>query len=197
VLIEDHPVVLRGIQAVLAEHDDFEVLDQVSTAVEGLASAGRLDPDVVIVPLRLGGTLSGIELCRSLRAVCHARVVVFTSFIREVEVEVAILAGADALVSKHAANDLLVKTLREVCQAERSGIILGGLERPAALGRLVPATPLTHREEEILGLIVEGLSNLLIANRLTVEVSTVKTHVRSILRKLGVVNRRALLQEEG
>lgn len=186
-------MVLRGMQALLAEEPDIQVVGQATTADEGQALARRWDPDVIVLPIRLGGTLAGIELCRSLKTICRARLVVFTSFTREVELEIAALAGADALVSKNAADELLVGTLREVHEASQTGTVLRGLPRRVGSGRLSRTDPLTEREEQILGLMVEGLGNAQIATHLTVEVSTVKTHVRRILRKLGVANRRDLL----
>ncbi len=196
-LVEDHPVVLRGLRTLTAEHADLEVVGEATSAAQALDAARRLQPDVVVLPVRLGGAHSGIQLCRSLKTVCAARVVVFTSFTRAIDVQIAKLAGADALVSKTAPNEDFLAVLRQA-SVGRGGLALGpGLtdSARAEAGRFAPVEPLTQREGEILQLMIEGLSNPDMAARLTIEVSTVKTHVRSILRKLGVDTRKDLFRE--
>lgn len=193
-LVEDHPVVLRGLRTLTAEHPDIEVVGQATNAAQALDAARRLRPDVVVLPVRLGGAHSGIQLCRSIKTVCDARVVVFTSFTRAVDVRIARLAGADALVSKTASSDAVIAALRHA-SAHPGGLVLEPALAPwAEAGQFSPVEPLTERESEILQLMIEGLTNPDMAARLTIEVSTVKTHVRSILRKLGVDNRKDLFR---
>ena len=195
-LVEDHPVVLRGLRTLTAEHADLEVVGEATSAAQALDAARRLQPDVVVLPVRLGGAHSGIQLCRSLKTVCAARVVVFTSFTRAIDVQLAKLAGADALVSKTASSEDVIAALRQA-SVGRGGLVLGPSPAPRAeAGRFASAKSLTEREDEILHLMIEGLTNPDVAARLTIEVSTVKTHVRSILRKLGVDNRRDLFRRE-
>lgn len=184
-LVEDHPVVLRGLRTLTAEHADLDVVGESTSATTALESARVLQPDVVVLPIRLGAPHSGIELCRSIKTVCSARVVVFTSFTRTIDVQIARLAGADALVSKSAPDHAFIAALRGMS-------VDSDLARGVEARRFAPVEPLTDRENEILHLMVERLTNADIAARLTIEVSTVKTHVRGILRKLGVDSRRDL-----
>ncbi|MFC7485795.1 response regulator [Knoellia sp. CPCC 206453] len=193
-LVEDHPVVLRGLRTLTAEHADFEIVGEATSASQALDSARRLRPDVVVLPVRLGGAHSGIQLCRSIKTVCGARVVVFTSFTRPIDVQIARLAGADALVSKTAPNDAFIAALRHVRVGPHALVLESGRASWVEARRFAPVEPLTERENEILHLMIEGLTNPDMAARLTIEVSTVKTHVRSILRKLGVDNRRDLFR---
>jgi DNA-binding NarL/FixJ family response regulator len=193
-LVEDHPVVLRGLRALTVDQDDLEVVGEAAAAAEAVEMARLLQPHVVVLPLRLGGTHSGVELCRSIKTVCAARVVVFTSFTRTVDIQVALLAGADALVSKTASEEAVVAALRQASVGGQA-IVLGRGVSPSVKTEQFPGSEnLTDREHEILQLIIEGLTNPAIANRLTIEVTTVKSHVRSILRKLGVGNRRDLFR---
>jgi len=194
-LVEDHPVTLRGLQAIFLERTGIEVSGYASSAREALKSTVLLHPDVVVLPIRLGGTRSGIELCRSIKSVCTAKVVVFTSFTRNIDIQVAILAGADALISKATEPEELVDALQLVASGRR-GLLLGQRFTPLVdTRRLISTETLTHRENEILQLVMESHSNPTIASRLGIEVSTVKTHMRNILRKLGVDTRRDLLAD--
>ncbi|MCP2284068.1 two component transcriptional regulator, LuxR family [Promicromonospora umidemergens] len=194
-LVEDHPVVLHGLRAICTSNPTIDVVGEAATAAEAVQGARELQPDVAVVPVRLGGTRGGIELCRSIKSVCGARVVVFTSFTRTVDVQVAMLAGADALISKTATSDVFIAALQQV-KAGRQALFVGTGPTPLAAAASFDAMePLTEREEEILGLVVDGLTNPEIAARLTIEVSTVKTHMRSVLRKLRVDTRRDLLVE--
>lgn len=196
-LVEDHPVVLRGLRALVTENDGFTVVGEATGAEEAVELAGTTQPDVVVLPVRLGGTHSGIELCRTIKSVSQARVIIFTSFTRPADVQVAVLAGADALVSKTAAAEAFVATLRQVTVGGQAVVFGPGLESASNVRRFAETEKLTEREDEVLQLITEGLTNPAIARRLSVEVSTVKTHVRGVLRKLGVESRKDLLRPPG
>jgi len=195
-LVEDHPVVLRGLRALVTENDGFTVVGEATGAEEAVELAGTTQPDVVVLPVRLGGTHSGIELCRTIKSVSQARVIIFTSFTRPADVQIAVLAGADALVSKTAAAEAFVATLRQVTVGGQAVVFGPGLESASNVRRFAETEKLTEREDEVLQLITEGLTNPAIARRLSVEVSTVKTHVRGVLRKLGVESRKDLLRAQ-
>lgn len=193
-LVEDHPVVLKGLQAICAEEPTLHVVGEARSAADALSRAEHLQPDVAVVPIRLDGTRSGIELCRSIKTVCRARVVVFTSYTRKIDKKVAMLAGADALVSKAGA----VQDLVDAILGDRAGgswAVQDAWSRIEMLHDFELELPLTSREGEILQLLAEGLTNPEIAALLMIEVSTVKTHVRSVMRKLGVGSRRQLFIE--
>ncbi|MGF0313827.1 response regulator [Rhodococcus sp. IEGM1428] len=193
-LVEDHPVVLRGLRAVTDEHDEFVVAGEASTAVEALELAKTLRPDVVVLPVRLGGTHSGVELCRAIKTVCPARVIVFTSFTRHVDIQVALLAGADALVSKTATGEAFIGALQQVTAGVQALVLSQDIVSWSQARQFEGSEKLTEREDEILQLVTEGLTNPDIAIRLSIEISTVKTHVRSILRKLKRDSRRDLFR---
>ncbi|WP_133434131.1 response regulator [Aeromicrobium phragmitis] len=192
-MVDDHPVVLRGLREICASDPGLVVVGEASVEEEALRATNDLRPDVVVLPIRLGGTRGGIELCRSIKSLGISRVVVFTSFTRTVDAQVALLAGADAVVSKSASVDVVLQALREA-GAGRSTFYLGSASAPhLEASALLPFEPLTEREQEILELVLEGLTNTAISERLVIELSTVKTHMRSVLRKLGVGTRRDLL----
>lgn len=192
--VDDHPVVLHGLRAILAADPLIQVVDEATTSGEALRKATHLQPDIVMLPVRLGGTRSGIELGRALDDVGSTRVVFFTSFARPIDIQVATLAGASALVSKSASADGIVETVRRVARGEQGLVLTTGSHRPRPAPELVDEG-LSEREQEILGLVLDGLTNAAIAERVCVEMSTIKTHMRNILRKLGVGNRRDLLSE--
>jgi DNA-binding NarL/FixJ family response regulator len=194
-LVEDHPVVLRGLRALTVEHDDLEVVGEATTAEAAVAMARQLQPDVAVLPLRLGGSHSGVELCRSIKTECQARVVVFTSFTRSIDIQVALIAGADALVSKTASEQAIVAAFRLASVGGHAVVLGQGRRSSTHTDDFSGSEDLTERETQILQLLIEGLTNPGIATRLSIEVTTVKTHVRSILRKLGVGNRRDLLRQ--
>lgn len=180
-LVDDHPIVLRGHQGVFDDEPDIVVVAMVTTAAEAVAMAAHLDPDVVVLPWRLGGRTLNQQFVAALAAVCRARLLVYTGFIAGVDVAAeAITAafGGAVVVPRTAALADLVAAVRAV--AARSPAEPAG--RPA-----VPAAvpPLTPREREILPLVLAGLRNAEIAAALGVEVTTVKSHVRAVLQKFG------------
>ena len=195
-LVEDHPVVLRGMRALTEEQEDLDVVGEATTASEAVELARTLHPDLTVLPVRLGGTHSGVELCRTIKTVCGSRVVVFTSFTRSVDIQLALLAGADALVSKTASTQAFIAALHQVTVGGQTLVLGHDVASSMPASQFAGSQALTDREREILQLVIDGLTNPAVAARLTIEVSTVKTHVRSILRKLGVENRRDLLRED-
>lgn len=196
-LVEDHPVVLQGLRSLLTGQPDLEVVGEARTAAEAVKLTVSLGPDVVVLPVRLEGTHSGIDLCRSVKSVSAGRVVVFTAFTRTSDVRIALLAGADAVVSKTTDGDALLSVLRRVTDGGQALVLGAGNAAVQLVQRVPPGEPLTAREDEILALMSEGLTNPDIAARLTIGVTTVRTHVRSILRKLGVRSRRDLFRPAG
>lgn len=191
--MDDHPVVVRGLRAICAEDPAVEIIGEASTGQEALCKTRTLRPEVVVLPIRLGGTRSGVELSRAIEDIGKTRVIVFTSFARPIDVQVAALAGAWAFVNKSARPETFIETIHRVAAGERSVVLEPGRDRSELSGKWPASERLTEREQHILGLVLEGLTNLAITERLAIEMSTVKTHMRSILRKLGVGSRRDLL----
>ncbi|MFE0273159.1 response regulator [Streptomyces sp. NPDC058992] len=191
-LVDDHQVVRRGLRTFLEVQDDIEVVGEAGDGDEGVARAGELRPDVVLMDVRMPGT-DGIEALRKLRALDNtAKVLVVTSFTERRTVVPALRAGASGYVYKDVDPDALAAAIRSVhaghvlLQPEVAGALLAQDEPGGGQGR---GTSLTEREREVLGLIADGRSNREIARALVLSEKTVKTHVSNILMKLDLADR--------
>ncbi|YAL83007.1 LuxR C-terminal-related transcriptional regulator [Dermacoccaceae bacterium W4C1] len=180
-LVEDHPVVLRGLQAVLDAETDLAVVGTAGTSADAVRAAQQLTPDVVVLPWRLGGRFVAVELTRALKAIGAMNIVVYTGFDHDADTSPVLAEGA-VVVPKTADAHHVVDAVR------------GERATPHAPGG---QARLTEREQQVLTQVVAGLSNAEIAEVLVVEVTTVKTHVRAVLRKLGVASRRDLIGHPG
>ncbi len=194
-IVDDHPVVRQGLRVLLEVHDGIDVTGEAADGEEALAKAANLVPDVILLDLKLPG-MNGIAVLRELRARgLTSRILVLTSGNDPAQVGLALRSGASGFLYKDVDPDALVRAIRAVNDGNT-------LLAPAAAGSLVPsggAAPgtgrpggwgvLTAREREVLGEIARGLSNREIARRLDVSEKTVKTHVSSVLAKLGVQDR--------
>jgi DNA-binding NarL/FixJ family response regulator len=189
---DDQPLVRSGFRMVLDERPDLELVGEASDGDEALARARALDPDVILMDVRMPN-LDGVEATRRLvSSGARARILVLTTFDLDEYVYAAIRAGASGFLLKDVEPAELVDAIRVVA----AGNSLFG---PAATERLLarfaePPTgrsldELTDREKEILRLLATGLSNAELAKQLFVSETTVKTHVSSILRKLRVRDR--------
>jgi len=188
-IADDHPVVRQGLQVLLSVQDDIEVVGEAADGGQALALAAQLEPDVILLDLKLP-VLDGVAVLRELRACgLRTRALVLTSAADRSLVTLAVQAGAAGFLYKDVDPDALVRALRSVHDGNT-------LLAPEAAGSLV-GTPaavqgigaLTGREREVLGQIADGRSNREIARRLGVSEKTVKTHVSSVLAKLGVADR--------
>lgn len=192
-LVDDHQVVRRGLRAFLQLQPDIEVVGEVGGGTAAVAAATDARPDVVLMDLVMPEG-DGVAAIRALaRAAPGARVLVLSSFADDERIFAAMQAGAAGYLLKDVAPDALAEAIREV---HRGRPVL----HPDVAARLMrrvadpagPATdPLTPREREVLRLVVEGYANKQIARRLAITEKTVKTHVSSILQKLGVPDRTA------
>ncbi|HEY2543340.1 MAG TPA: response regulator transcription factor [Gaiellaceae bacterium] len=191
-VVDDQPLVRSGFRMVLEERPDLELVGEASDGVQALELARELDPDVILMDVRMPN-LDGVEATRRLvESGTRARILVLTTFDLDEYVYAAIRAGASGFLLKDVEPAELVDAIRVVA----AGNSLFG---PAATERLLArfAEPpsgraladLTDREQEILRLLATGLSNAELAERLFLGETTVKTHVSSILRKLGVRDR--------
>jgi DNA-binding NarL/FixJ family response regulator len=188
-LVEDHRMVREALRELLQKVPDIEVVGEAGDAHEGLKLAGDLDPDVVVLDIRLPD-LNGIEAAARLRdAGCHARVVALSAFADKRFVTAMLRSGASAYVTKSAAGTELVRAIRAVAAGhgyfspEIAGTVASEVrDRPLA----GEAQPLARREREVLRLIAEGVRSPAIAGQLHVSVATVEVHRRNIMRKLGL-----------
>ncbi len=195
VLIDDHPLVLNGLEQLLSSGADFRVLAKCGTAAEGLQAASSLDPDVLVLDLSLPDQ-NGLDVLRSLDPSKRPAVVVLTASDDEEELLRAVSLGARGVVLKAMAPRVLEDCIRAVHAGGRwlnvEGMDLSErLERREAIeGEL--AERLTPREMEILRLAAAGLDNDAIAAGLAISVGTTKIHLHHVYDKLQLSGRRDL-----
>lgn len=196
-VVDDHQMVIEGLTAMLRPHShDVEVVAATTDPKEARPLAAELVPDVALVDVRMRST-SGFELCVELvRSVPGLKVVILSVYEDEQYVFRALEAGASGYLTKHITGDQLVEQLQRVMAGDVvvSPSLVGKVAASAsrmARGEFWPGAGLglSQRESDVLFLLVQGASNRVIANRLTLGEETVKTHVSSILRKLNVSHR--------
>ncbi len=193
-LVDDHPVVRDGLRGMFDADPGFRVLGEASGGVEGVELALRLDPDVVLMDLRMpaGGGVDAIAALA--RHGVRARVLVLTTYDTDADTLPAIEAGATGYLLKDAPREELFAAVRAAAEGRT-------VLSPAVATRLVtavrrpPAGPvddtLSAREREILVLVARGTSNRAIAAELFISEATVKTHLTHIYAKLAVKDRAA------
>ena len=189
-IVDDHAVVRNGIRFSLLAFDDIELVGEAESGEDALRLCGKVQPGVILMDMVMPG-MDGVATTRGiLERYPQVRVIALTSFHEGGLVEEALQAGAVGYLLKDAAIDELADAIRAV-HAGRS------ILSPAAAQALAQATlqsselgwDLTERQQEVLALIVEGLSNAEIAERLTISLPTARFHVSAILSKLGATNR--------
>ncbi|MGN8026455.1 response regulator [Microbacterium sp. 22242] len=186
-IVDDHPVVRAGIRAVV-EARGFEVIGELGTGEEAVQAARELRPDVVLCDLRLGDGMDGVATTAALRTLPEPpAVLILTTFDHDAQIVRAVEAGAAGYLLKEVGVDVIS---RAIVDAAAGSVVLtpGGDERLVAALR-APRVELTPREQEVLVLVAEGLSNREIAVALFVGEATVKTHVVHLLEKLNADSR--------
>jgi DNA-binding NarL/FixJ family response regulator len=197
VLVDDHEMVIEGLKAMLAAfRDRVEVVGQAVGAERALSVVDELDPDIVLCDVRMQGA-SGLDLCLQLRESDPKRKVVMLSvYDDEQYLFQALRVGASGYLLKSISSDELVRQLEFAYRGETAidpGMAARAVDTAARLQRdeFWPGARhgLTQRESEILSYVVNGLSNRAIATKLVIGDETVKSHLSSIYRKLGVSDR--------
>ena len=194
---DDQSMVRAGFRMLLGGEEDMEVVAEASNGLEAIEKAARFDPTVVLMDIRMP-ELDGLEATRQILAAdAEARVLILTTFALDEYVYEALSAGASGFVLKDDPPEQLIGAIRTI--AEGDALLSPSITKRVIeqFGRIPRAEPpselaeLTTREQEILRLIAQGLSNAEIANELVISETTVKTHVTHILQKL---NRRDRVQ---
>ena len=192
-VVDDHTVVREGLSALLSSSKyGIDVVGQAADGIEAVEKARQLGPDVILMDMimpRMGG-LEAITRIRAQQP--DARILMLTSFSEDDEVVAALKAGAMGYLRKDSSADELVQAIRSVAMGQLSlpqDLAQQLLLQDHAKDTTHPDDILTRREQDVLQCLEQGLSNREIAEALSVTTATVRTHVSSILRKLGVRNR--------
>jgi DNA-binding NarL/FixJ family response regulator len=197
VIADDQHLVRTGLKMILDAQPDITVVGEASDGREAVAVARALRPDVCLFDIRMPG-LDGIEATRQLVTGDPATapaVVVITTFDLDEYVHGALRAGAKGFLLKDAGPELLVQAVHAAADGDAliaPNVTVRLLEAFAGPGRSRPAEPvepLTDREEDVLRTIARGRTNAEIAAELHISLSTVKTHIASLMAKLGARNR--------
>ena len=190
-IVDDHEIVREGLQTLLTEESDIEVIGGARDGAEGVRAAAALRPQVVLMDLAMPG-MDGIEAIRQVRAACaECRVLVLTSFVDDRRVLEAIQAGATGYLMKDVLKPDLLDAIRAAAQGRPTlhPLAQQALMRQTIAADAQPHASLTEREHEVLRLIAAGNSNKQIAAILYLSEGTVKGYVSAILAKLGVTDR--------
>jgi two-component system, NarL family, response regulator LiaR len=189
-IVDDHAVVRSGLGAFLMVFDDLELVGEANGGEQAVRLCEKFKPDVVLMDLVMPG-MDGAAATKAVRERCpHIQVIALTSFREQELVQGALQAGAIGYLLKNVSADELADAIRGAYAgrptlAPEAAQVLIQVSR----GNNLPKFDLTEREKEVLSLMVKGLSNPEIAERMVVSRSTVKFHVSSILGKMGVSSR--------
>ena len=188
-IIDDHPLMRRGIQQLVELEEGFEVVGGAGNGSEGINLALQTSPDLIILDLNMK-RISGLDTIKALIAeYVDARIFILTVSDAKNDIFTLIDAGADGYLLKDTEPDTLLSQLKRIAQGEA---ILSDSIKNLLLERQSSQSPidsLTDREIDVLRLVATGLSNKQIAGQLFISEETVKVHIRNLLRKLNVHSR--------
>lgn len=199
-LADDHPVVRRGLRALLEAEPDFQVVGEAGDGLEAIGVVNSLQPDILVLDLMMGG-LNGLEVTRQVRKGSpRTGVVILSMYGTESYVLEALRSGAKGYVLKEATSEELVRAVREVAMGRRylsSSLSERAIEvymEKTKSREQDPYDTLSHREREVLHLAAEGCSNAEIASRLNLSRRTVEIHRAHMMHKLGLHTQTDLLR---
>jgi len=184
-IADDHPVVVLGLAAIINAQPDMTVVGEASNGRQALELFEKHLPDVTLIDLRMP-ELGGVEAIKQIRVKHpHAVFIVLTTYQGDEDIHKALKAGAQGYLLKGMAHDDLLDAIRRV----RAGVQYLPASVKETLANRTPGSDLSPRELQILELIVKGLSNKQIADKLGITEGTVKWHVNAILGRLNVSDR--------
>ena len=190
-LVDDHPLMRRGISQLLSFEDEFDVIAEASNGTEAVAIAHEEDPDLILLDLNMKG-MSGLDTLKALRTDgSQANIVILTVSDSPADIEAIVKAGADGYLLKDTEPDELIELLKKAHSGDKaySSVVSNYLEN--ADSREDTFGQLTEREMQILQEVAKGYRNKQIADHLFISESTVKVHMKSLLKKLQVPSRTA------
>ena len=200
ILADDHPVVRRGLQAVLNEEPDFSIVGVASDGLEAVRATERLNPDVMILDLMMPG-LSGLEVLRILRErSLRTRIVILSMYCSRAFVAQALQNGATGYVLKESTEKDLSCAVREAAAGRRflsrpvSDTAINAYIDLSRASSFDPHETLTPRQREVLQLAAEGKTNAEMAARLNISQRTVENHRAVLMQKLGLHNQTELIR---
>jgi two-component system response regulator DevR len=187
-IVDDHEMMRLGLRTAFEPEPDLAVVGEASNGAEALAKMATLDPQLVLMDVRME-KMGGIEACREIKnRYPHVRILMLTSYTNEDAVISSIMAGASGYLLKHLSRPELLRSIRLVASGQT---LIDANATQQALDRIsqTPGWELTEREREVLTLIARGYTNKQIADALTVTEKTARNHVSHILEKLGLSRR--------
>ncbi len=203
-IVDDHSIVRHGLRSILELEQGIEVVGEADSGRVALGMLDSVMPDIVLLDLSLGerGTAEGIDVCQMITAgYPQTGVIVLTTFLEERLVLQAIRSGARGYVLKDVDAIDLVKIVRAVNRGESAldtrsaALVMRNVLSGENVGQ--PALEFTKREMEIMHLLRQGYSNRQIGDHIAISASTVKFHIRKIMRKLDVNHRTEIVYTAG
>ncbi|ANP78118.1 response regulator [Vibrio sp. 10N.222.51.C8] len=190
-LVDDHPLMRRGISQLLSFEDEFEVIAEASNGTEAVALAHEEEPDLILLDLNMKG-MSGLDTLKALRTDgSSANIVILTVSDSPADIEAIVKAGADGYLLKDTEPDELIELLKQAHSGDKaySSVVARYLNDAGSRNDIFEQ--LTEREMQILQEVAKGYRNKQIADHLFISESTVKVHMKSLLKKLQVPSRTA------
>ena len=198
IVVDDHALFRRGLQMVLDEEPDIELVGEASDGAEAVQRAGELMPDVVLMDVRMPKR-SGIDAAREIKDLLpHVKILMLTISDDEADLYEAIKAGAAGYLLKEIPIEEVADAIRSVwsgqsrispSMASKLLTEFAAMSKAATERPQMPAPKLTDREMEVLKLVAQGMNNRDIAKELYISENTVKNHIRNILEKLHLHSR--------
>jgi two-component system, NarL family, response regulator NreC len=200
VLADDHPIVRRGVQALLEAEPDFSVVAAAADGIETVRLTERLKPDLLVLDLMMPG-LSGLEVLRIIRERSpRTRVVILSMYNSSAFIAQALQSGANGYILKGCGEQDLVRALKDVAAGRRflspqvNEIALNAYIEQSKTEAFDPNETLTPRQREVLQLAAEGRTNAEIATRLNLSQRTVENHRLALMHRLGLRNHTELIR---